>query len=187
MRRRLAPIVLGLAIALIADRAAVAQQPAKPQPTAEQLQPGLAVGYATGYIQRLAEIRTPARRDAPPLPNLDYVGDGKVLTSEYTEGVAADIRGFIKLDTAGTWKFQVASNDGIRVSLGGKKIIEDDFVHSDRMSDIVKVEVGEPGWYELHVLYFQRKGTYAIQLFWEKPGADDKEIVPAEAFAHKKP
>jgi hypothetical protein len=185
MRRTLTSILFGITL-LLADRAALAQQPAKPQPTAEQLQPGLAVGYATGYIQRLGEISV-KRLDGPPLEKLDSVGDGKVLTSEYSEGVAADIQGFIKLDTPGTWKFQVASNDGIRVSLGGKKIIEDDFVHSDRMSDIVKLEVTEPGWYALNVLYFQRKGTHAIQLFWEKPGAEDKEIVPAEAFTRKKP
>ena len=187
MKRSLASVVLGLALALFADRSGLAQQPAKPQPTAEQLQPGLAVGYATGYIQRLAEVRSPSRRDAAPLPKLDYVGDAKVLTSDYTEGVSADIEGFIKLDAPGTWKFQVSSNDGVRVTLGGKKILEDDYVHSDRMSKVADVEVKEPGWYPLHVLYFQRKGTYALQLFWQKPGGGEQQIVPAEAFAHKKP
>jgi hypothetical protein len=55
------------------------------------------------------------------------------------------------------------------------------------MSDIAAVEVKEPGWYPLHILYFQRKGTYALQLFWQKPGGEDKEIVPPEAFARLKP
>src|SRR5215471_7411146 len=159
---------LGLAFAIFLNGAGLAQEPAKPQPTAEQLQPGLAVGYATGYIQRLAEIRSPGLRDAPPLPKLDYVGNDKVLTSEYSEGVGAEIEGFIKLDAPGTWKFQVNSNDGVRVTLGGKKILEDDYVHSDRMSKVADVEVKEPGWYPLNVLYFQRKGTYALQLFWQK-------------------
>ena len=187
MSRRLASIVLGLALALLGDHAGLAQAPAKPQPTAEQLQPGLAVGYSIGYIQRLAEVRTPARRDAPPLPKLDYVGDKNVMTSDYGEGVGADIEGFIKIDAPGTWKFQVNSNDGVRVTLGGKKILEDDYVHSDRMSKVAEVEIKEPGWYPLNVLYFQRKGTYALQLFWEKPGGGAQEVVPAEAFAHKKP
>ena len=185
MTRFVASTVLGLAFAIFVDRAGLAQEPAKPQPTAEQLQPGLAVGYSTGYIQRLAEIRHPGLRDAPPLPNLDYVGNDKVLTSDYVEGVGADIEGFIKLDAPGTWKFQVNSNDGVRVTLGGKKILEDDYVHSDRMSKVADVEVKEPGWYPLNVLYFQRKGTYALQLFWQKPGGT-QEIVPAEAFAQKK-
>lgn len=185
MNRRVVSIALSLAFVLLVGRAVSAQQPAKPQPTADQLQPGLAVGYSIGYVQRLGEIVAPKNHDAPPLEKLDYVGDGKVLTAEYEMGVSADIRGFIKLDAPGLWKFQVTSNDGVRVTLGGKKILEDDYVHSDRVSDLVTVEVKEPGWYPLHVLYFQRKGTYALQLFWQKPGGA-KEIVQAEAFARSK-
>ena len=179
-----AALCLAFALVLLGDRPALAQQAAKPQP--EQLEPGLAVGYATGYIQRLGDIVVPKKHDAPPLPKLDYVGDDKVLTSDYTEGVGADIEGFIKLDAPGTWKFQMNSNDGARVTLGGKKILEDDFVHSDRMSKVAEVEVKEPGWYALNVLYFQRKGSYALQLFWQRPGGA-QEIVPAEAFARLKP
>jgi len=185
MYRGLASLLLCIALTLVAAGAS-AQQPAKPQPSADQLQPGLAVGYSIGYIQRLADVRTPKSLDAPPLEKLDYVGDDKVLTSDYSEGVGADIRGFIKLDTPGKWIFQVNSNDGVRVTLGGKKILEDDYVHSDRMSKPAEVEVTEPGWYELNVLYFQRKGTYALQLFWQKPGGS-QEIVPAEAYARLKP
>lgn len=184
MKHALMPIALALALAA---HPTVAQAPAEPQPTAEQLAPGLAVGYVPGFIQRLGEIVAPRKHDAPPLEKLDYVGDGKVLTSDYDMGVGADIVGFIKLDAPGTWKFQANSNDGVRVSIGGKKIVEDDFVHSDQMSRVGKVEVKEPGWYALHVLYFQKKGTYALQLFWTKPGGSEKEIVPAEAFAHLKP
>jgi hypothetical protein len=189
MERRFARIAMCLAWLSVMAPASFAQQPATPQPTAEQLQPGLAVGYSTGYIQRLGEIVPPKAHDAPPLPKLDFVGEqyDKVLTSTYQEGVAADIVGFIKLDAPGIWKFQVNSNDGVRVDLGGKKILLDDFVHSDQMSDVAEVEVKEPGWYPLHVLFFQKKGTYALQLFWQKPGGGEQEIVPAEALAHAKP
>ena len=128
----------------------------------------------------------PTRHDGRPLAKLDFIGDGNVLTSDYVMGVAADIVGFIKLDVPGTWKFQVNSNDGVRVTLGGKKILQDDFVHSDHMSNIAEVEVEQPGWFKLNVLYFQRKGTSALQLFWQKPGGA-QEIVPAEAYAHFKP
>jgi len=185
MNRGLASLLLSLAVSLAAAGAS-AQQPAKPQPGADQLQPGLAVGYSVGYIQKLADVKAPSNLDAPPLEKLDYVGDDKVLTSNYSEGIGAVIRGFIKLDAPGKWIFQVNSNDGVRVTLGGKKILEDDYVHSDRMSKPAEVEVTEPGWYELNVLYFQRKGTYALQLFWQKPGGA-QEIVPAEAYARLKP
>jgi hypothetical protein len=181
---RFASIALALALAVVAG-AAQAQQRANPQPKDDQLQPGLAVGYSYGYVQQLREIRTPAKRDGAPLMQLNHAGDGNVLTTTYTEGVQADIQGFIKLDAPGAWTFEVMSNDGVRVTLGGKKILEDDFIHSDRMSKPATVEVKEPGWYQLNVLYFQRKGTYALELHWQKPDGT-KEIVPASAYAHLK-
>jgi hypothetical protein len=182
MKPRLASIILVLALA---TGPAFAQQLAKPQPTPEQLVPGLAVGYSYGYVQSLREIRSPGSRDGEPLKQLNHAGDGNVLTSTYVEGVQADIKGFIKLDAPGAWVFKVMSNDGVRVTLGGKKILEDDFVHSDRMSKPATVEVKEPGWYELHVLYFQRKGTYALELHWQKPDGKE-EVVPPEAYARLK-
>ena len=41
-----------------------------------------------------------------------------------------------------------------------------------------------PGWYALHVLYFQRKGSYALELHWQRPDGAKMETVPAEAFAY---
>jgi hypothetical protein len=184
MSPRLASVAVALAVSLAAG-AASAQERAKPQPKPEDLKPGLAVGYSYGYVQSLREIRTPGSRNGEPLKQLNHAGDGNVLTTTHVEGVQADIAGFIKLDAPGKWIFEVMSNDGVRVTLGGKKILEDDFVHSDRMSKPATVEVKEPGWYPLHVLYFQRKGTYALELHWTKPDGT-KEIVPAEAYAYVK-
>jgi hypothetical protein len=184
MKMRLASIAVVLAASLAAGTAS-AQERAKPQPKPEDLKPGLAVGYSYGYVQSLREIRTPGSRDGEPLKQLNHAGDGNVLTTTHVEGVQADIEGFIKLDASGTYVFTVMSNDGVRVTLGGKKILEDDFIHSDRMSKPAEVKVTEPGWYKLNVLYFQRKGTYALELHWTKPDGT-KGIVPPEAYAYVK-
>ncbi len=36
------------------------------------------------------------------------------------------------------------------------------------------------------MLYFQRKGTATLELYWKPPGQEDADfvLVPAEAFAH---
>ena len=164
---------------------ALAQSRAAPQPKAEELKPGLSVAYKAGYVQGINQLTPASRHAGPPLPHLNYVTDldEKVLTSDYSEGVAADIKGYIRLDKPGAWVFQVNSNDGVMITLGGKKIIEDPFVHSDQMSKPATVQVSEPGWYELRILYFQRKGTAALQLHWTPPGGA-QEIVPAEAYAY---
>ena len=40
----------------------------------------------------------------------------------------------------------------------------------------------------LDLLYFERKGTSTLELYWKQPGDEDggMALVPAEAFAHLK-
>ena len=60
------------------------------------------------------------------------MGQGKILTSDKTDGVHAHIAGFIRFPAAGTYVFEVNSNDGVRLEIGGKRIFEDGDVHPDR-------------------------------------------------------
>ena len=186
--RELAAIPLAACLVFALDvGAAVAQTPASPQPDAGKLQPGLAAGYYYAMYHDVGEFRPMTQHRAPPVVQLNYPSGGTnyVLTAQSSDGVAADLKGFIKLDRAGTWKFRMLSNDGVRVTLGGKKIIDDPGVHTDHMADSDAIDVSKPGWYEFQVMYFQRKGTWALTLYWQPPGAE-QEVVPAEAFAHVK-
>lgn len=83
-----------------------------------------------------------------------------------------------------TW----AKTDDPRRALGLVPVLEDPDVHGDRYSKIAKVTVERPGWYALYVLYFERKGTATLELYWKQPGdeAGAMAFVPAEAFAHLK-
>jgi hypothetical protein len=78
------------------------------------------------------------------------------------------------------------SNDGVRVTLGGTVVIEDPDVHADQFSENAEINVAEPGWYELAITYFERENTSTLKLYWQRPGKDEFEIVPAEAFCHLK-
>jgi len=164
--------------------------PAEPQPAPAELQPGLAVRYYAEFFRHIDELidwqRYKEGKEGPPLPKLDYrSGEGNVLTSERDDAVGAEIIGLIHLDTPGTYTFNFRSNDGVRMWLGGVEVLDDPDVHADRFSDLAEVEIEEAGWYPLKILYFERKNTSTLQLFWLKP--DDQgsmAIVPAEAFAH---
>lgn len=152
--------------------------------------PGLAVCYMYGlvnHIDQLAgwDIDTKCK-PGPPLANLDWgVGDGKVLTSESTDGVMAKITGFIHLDKAGSYRFSMESNDGVRLLIDGKLIVEDPDVHSDRFSDIGTMDVTNPGWYPITIYYFERKNTSTLRLFWKPPGTEGTfPLVPGSALAH---
>lgn len=195
MRTRVLAIILAGALSLGAASGQAAETvsglaPASPQPAADALQPGLAVTYYSNKFNHTREITEWAKYkdgfEGEPIPMLDYfVGDGEVLTSGRIDFVGADIRGYIHLPVAGTYTFAMHSNDGVDLEIGGKRIVYDPTVHSDRFSDLVPVEVSEPGWYPLRLLYFEKQITSTLELFWLKPGETGQLLhVPAEAFAH---
>ncbi len=187
--RGLGAAVVAVMVALGADGAAAQMiegaKPAAPQPADDQLAPGLAVSYVYQYFNDLSEMMGHEGKPGEPLANLDATpGRGQpVLTSIKPMGVGAFIRGFIKLDKPGTWTFRVNSNDGVEVLIGGEQIHIDPYKHSDTMSPPILFKVDEPGWYDIAVDYFQRKGTATLQLLWTAPDGGAEEIVPPAAFA----
>ncbi|MEH6402020.1 MAG: PA14 domain-containing protein [Sneathiella sp.] len=163
--------------------------PAKPQPAEAMLKPGLAVQYYGSKFNSIRELVEWMDYDKGKagivIPMLNYqVGAGNVLTATSNDLVGADITGFINLKKAGSYSFMVHSNDGVRVTIGGKMIYEDPDVHADRFSDEIKLEISEPGWYPVRVLYFEKKNTSTLELYWDLPGPEEMDYVPADAFSH---
>jgi hypothetical protein len=161
-------------------------RPAEPQPT--QVTPGLAVEYTYVKVNWIEQLKGRKFEPGPPLANLNYRwGGGNVLTSKVREEVGANITGFIRFEKPGVYGFEVTSNDGIWVELAGKMLHQDDGVHPDSTSDLLKVKIDQPGWYPLKITYFQKKGTASLVLAWVVPGEKSKPApVPPAAFAHVK-
>ena len=112
-------------------------------------------------------------------------GGGKVLTSKADDGVMARITGFIHLEKAGAYKFAFESNDGVRLKIDDKMIVEDPGVHDDQFSDLGTLEVAKPGWYPLSIDFFERRITWTLRFLWRPPGVEgDLTPVPAAALAH---
>lgn len=191
--RRLAATLV-VAGALIAAPATAEEvtglSPADPQPAADALRPGLAVTYYHGVFNDTREVPEWARvkpgYPGEPIPMLDYwVGEGEVLTSGRINEVGALIVGLIHLAKAGQYTFSMHSNDGVDLKIGGKQIIKDSSVHPDRYSDLVVVNITQPGWYPLDLIYFEKRLTSTLELYWLQPGESGQlNHVPAAAFAH---
>jgi len=164
-------------------------QPATPQPQADSLMPGLAVEYLPGFIRHVDRLEEAGPGEpGPPLEMLDWNSQqGEVLTSGRTDGIGARITGFIRFPAPGGYLLTIQSNDGVRLRISERVVIEDPEVHTDRYSPDVLVNIETAGWYPLHVLYFERKNTSTLELYWQPPGADRFDYVPASAFAHRKP
>ena len=167
--------------------------PAAPQPQSGALKPGLAVTYYFHIFNSIGEIPEYAKVNAgdagSPIAVLDYkVGSGRVLTSDRDDGVGADITGLIHFAEVGTYHLAMQSNDGVRLKIGGQVVVDDPGVHADRFSEIVPIRIERPGWYPLSLLYFEKRNTATLRLYWLPPDQEGGlRTVPAESLAHVGP
>ncbi len=163
--------------------------PADPQPDAAKLNDGLAVRYYFAKYNHIRELVDWMKYDdgvqGKPLVMIDHADTvGNVLTTTNSMLVGAHITGFIRFADLGTYRLRVTSNDGVRVTISGRKVFEDPGVHKASTSPDMVYDVTEPGWYPLDILYYQKKGTSALQLHWQPPGAEGFVPVPGSAFKH---
>ena len=187
--RSLRLLIVSALVGLAQPAAAAALAPLSPQPGEAELQDGLAVRYYISVFNTILDftdfMRNFKGKAGTPIPQLDYkVGVGKVLTSNKNDFVGAHITGLIRFEQAGTYHLEVTSNDGVEVTLGGQQIFQDPGVHADTTSQPIAVEVAEPGWHALKVLYFEKKNTSTLILKWRPPGASGFELVPAKSLKH---
>ena len=150
---------------------------------------GLGVKYVPKMMRDVGALNYFAKKkrgkDGPPLLHLDWkTGADKVLTSDGYDGVGAIINGFIQFETEGTHRFAMETNDGTRITLGGQLILEDPDVHPDRFSEIVDVEVPEPGWYPVEILYFERRNTSTLRLLTSGPDGGELAIIDPVRLGH---
>lgn len=159
--------------------------------SAENLAPGLAVVYLDKFYRRVsrmpdaAQAKTMGKQGKAILQLNHKAGkEGLVFDSGKKKGVGMILSGYLHLSTAGEYRFQALSNDGIECVLDGKQIFIDPDVHKDRLTPIGIVDVSAGGWYPLSIRYFQRKGTSALKFYWQPPDADTFSIIPQDIFAH---
>ena len=180
--------VIGLATFSFSTAEATSVGGLKPADAAatKSLKPGLAVSYIGAFVREVDQCEEYGGwKPGPPLKALDWnVGEGTVLTATAENGVCAKITGFMNFPKAGDYILTIQSNDGVRLLLSDELIIEDPDVHPDRFSEYVTVKITKAGWYPLHMLYFERKNTSTLELYWQPPGAKDFVLVPGSAFGH---
>ena len=201
-RRQTAGLLLLVTVTFLAGCASVrdggfARPAAAPLPDVDaDLKPGLAVLYFPKRFVRHVDM-LPHGEDAlekgvpgPPVTNLNRrFGRGQVFQSGTNRGIGVEMSGFVLLANPGRYQFRVNSNDGFRLHMDGRLLLEDPAWHAsgDQMTAPAAFDVAEPAWYSLRIRYFQRKGTAAFQFFWQPPGASDFTPVPGRVLAHREP
>jgi hypothetical protein len=157
---------------------------------AQQTTPGLSVVYAHCKIRHLDEMpsrKWMAEKGEPgePIRMIAHqFGNGEVFGSGKKRLVCVQMQGYLKFEKSGRYLMKANSNDGIRVFLDNKMILNDPDGHADRFTSETEIEIKEPGRYVILMRYFQRKGTAALEMYWKTPGADKFDIIPAMAYSH---
>jgi hypothetical protein len=168
--------------------------PITPQPSAASIQGGLKVWYFeeyfTKHVDSLPKGNPPFSWgfEGKPIPILDrkYKRGEKFYDSGFHRGISCLIRGMIKFPEPGRYDLIANSNDGIRIFIGEKRVINDPLWHDagDELTPEARITISNPGWYRFRLKFFQRKGSATLQMFWKKPGDEDFSFIPAEAYGH---
>ncbi|MFJ2554399.1 MULTISPECIES: family 16 glycoside hydrolase [unclassified Streptomyces] len=137
-----------------------------------------------GVTLRVFDIQSPLSKlcDLKPAqtPNVDKLIPTVDWSSTdgfgFTDNFVSQIIGNIDVPADGTYAFRLISDDGSRLFIGDKKVIDHDGLHGAEPKD------GEiallPGYHPLRIDHFDRGGGQQVTLQWKPPGADAFTLVP---------
>jgi hexosaminidase len=128
---------------------------------------------------RGAPLGSPGTPQAPPGPHPSH--PRVTLPNDApAEGFGLRLTGYVRVPRAGIYTFVLSSDDGSRLSIGDRVVVDHDGPHamSERRGQVAL----HRGWHPLEVLYFQAGGGKGLLLEVEGPGVTRRE-VPATWLA----
>jgi hexosaminidase len=127
------------------------------------------------------EVEGESRWGSPTraVPSVPRVG---VPRGTPQSGFGLELSGFIRVPRQGIYTFYLSSDDGSRLEIGGRVVVDHDGYHSE---SVKTGQVGlRRGWHPISVRYFQGGGGMALRLEVEGPGVSKRD-VPAHWLAHR--
>lgn len=142
-------------------------------------QPGLAFDYFLPSPSSVAletlEKLTPKASGIAPIVTFDL--------PEVTQRDAFAMRftGTLAITQPGKYTFFLASDDGSRMYLDGKELINHDGLHGFN-EKAATIDL-KPGSHPIVVTYFDNGGGDGLSLHWSGPGIPGKQVVPTERLS----
>ncbi len=140
-----------------------------------QKMPGVTYQYfESSQIQRTGDLDNLIPTDGGSIPQI-------VLPKKYRENhVGFRFSGQIHAAVAGDYSFFLSSDDGSKLYLNGKQIVDNDGMHG-----VVEVRADihlEAGDQDFVLLYFNAAGGRELRVEWQRPGAK-REAIPASVLS----
>lgn len=141
--------------------------------------PGLTYAFYTGEWDRLPDFATLTPVVEREVPNFNiYAYEGSP-----GDHYAIVFEGAIRIEQAGTYEFYLRSDDGSRLFLGGRQVIDLDGLHDTTTPGIWR-RLLQPGFLSLRLEYFESTGEESLSLRWIRPGSNGEEDIPDSALYH---
>ena len=106
--------------------------------------------------------------------NLDQING---LLAENNSSFALKYEGFIQVDVAGKYTFSTASDDGSKLFVDGKEVVDNDGNHGV-MEQAGSIEL-TAGKHPIRVEYYNNGGGFWLDAFYKGPGLT-KQLIPAD-------
>lgn len=107
---------------------------------------------------------------------------GRVLNSGKSDYVGLKIKGFIKMPESGNYKFRIRTDDGFRLKISDKYIINTWRPQAPtwHQSGNVNFEAGKT--YDFFTEWYEWGGYAVMQIYWMRPSSNSWELIPKSAF-----
>ncbi|MEU9336941.1 family 16 glycoside hydrolase [Streptomyces sp. NPDC048290] len=186
LSRRTASVVLALLVAG-SFAPAVADTPApdsRARAAAADIPP-----QEPGVTLRVFDLQAPLKKlcqlKEGQTPNVDKLMPVVDWSTEADFGLANNFMsqalGYLNVPVAGAYDFRLISDDGSRLFLDDKLVIDHDGLHGAEPKD--GTAQLSPGAHPLRIEHFEAGGGQQVTLQWKPPGASDYTLVPTSALS----
>lgn len=107
------------------------------------------------------------------LANFDNISGSDFKGLE--DNFAIKAKGYLKIDSAGTYLFHIWSDDGSKVYIEDQMILDNDGLHGAEYKEAALTL--NKGYYAFRIEYFQGSGGRFLSFNWKKPGKTDFEVI----------
>ena len=139
--------------------------------------PGLSFNYFQGSFRMVNEFLK-----LKPLKS-GTVPDFTIQPRESEQFFAFIYDGFIRIPKDGLYTFYLATNDGGRLLIDNRLLINNDGLHP--LAEIYRPVALKAGIHPVTVQYFQEGGGKGLKVSWQGPGIGKEEIPPSVLFHPK--
>lgn len=153
----------------------------------DELQEGLVASiYDIGEV--IEDFPDIPKEKKPTLKKVDKTIDVDSTTenwpgTELSEHLFIRWSGTIKIPKDGKYTFYLESDDGSRLFIDGKQLIDNNGLHGmEEKEGEIELKAGN---HEIRVDFFENEGEMGCKLKWAAEGIE-KAIVPGSALGHKK-